>query len=385
MDETTSRPIELHALRVAIIHHWLVTQRGGEHVLAALCEIFPNADIFTHVYDPASISPAIRQRRVNTSFIQKLPFSRRFYQRYLPLMPLAIEQADLRGYDLVISNESGPVKGVITPPETLHVCYCLTPMRYLWGMQSEYTAKSSRLVRGIFSLIAHYVRLWDYAAAARVDEFVGISRTVSRRIWKCYRRAAPVIWPPVDCDAFPVTERQSDYYLVAGQLVAYKRAQLAVQACNQLQRKLVVIGAGEELKHLRKLAGPTVSVLGSQTSDVLRSHFAGCRALIFPGEEDFGIVPVEAMASGAPVIALRKGGALDTVKENETGVFFDEPVVDDLVDAIRRFEAMEGSFDARRISAHARKFDKSEFKRRFGSFVLGALQAHRQAAPAIYD
>ena len=385
MDEATSLPSGLNTLRVAIIHHWLVTQRGGEHVLAALCEIFPRADVFTHVYNPASISQTIRQKRVWTSFIQNLPFSKRLYQRYLPFMPLAIEQADLRGYDLVISNESGPVKGVITPPETLHICYCLTPMRYLWGMQSDYTAKSSWLVRGVFSLVAHYLRLWDYAAAARVDEFVGISRTVSRRIWKCYRRVAPVIWPPVDCDAFPVTERRSDYYLVAGQLVTYKRAELAVLACNKLQRKLVLIGSGEELKRLRKLAGPTVSVLGAQPFDVLRSHFAGCRALIFPGEEDFGIVPVEAMASGAPVIALRKGGALDTVEENETGVFFDEPTVDELIDAIRRFEVMEETFNAERISAHARKFDKSEFKRRFRSFVLGALQAHKEAAPTIYD
>lgn len=351
------------ALRVAIIHHWLVTMRGGERVVEALCEMYPDAEIFTHVYNPDRVSETIRRHKVHTSFIDRLPRARKFYQWYLPLMPMALERFDLRDFDLVISSDAGPVKGVVTSPDTPHVCYCHAPMRYIWGMEAEYLANAKRSARVAFPFIAHYMRLWDYAAASRVDEFVANSTAVARRIRKFYRRSAEVIPPPIDCDAFAPAPSE-DFYLLAGQLVAYKRPEVAIEACNRTGRKLVVIGEGERLASMRQLAGPTVTVLGAQPYAVLRDHYSRCRALLFPGEEDFGMVPVEAMASGKPVIALGKGGALDTVVDGVTGVLFGRSTPDALIAAIERFETIESGFDPVRIAAHARTFDRSVFKRR---------------------
>ena len=348
-------------MRVALIHYWLVKSRGGEKVLDALCEMFPEADIFTHVYDPAAVSETIRRHTIHTTFIQKLPWAIRHYQKYLPLMPLALESLDLRGYDLVISSESGPAKGVLVSPETLHVCYCHTPMRYIWDLYHDYLASAGWFTRLLMPSLVHYLRLWDVLSANRVDQFIANSSTVAHRIQRHYRRPSRIIHPPVDVDAFAPAAQTDDFYLLVGQLVPYKRADLAVEAFNRLGRKLVVIGDGEQLKALRAQAGPTVSILGPQSFAVLRDHYARCRALVFPGEEDFGIVPVEAMASGRPVIALRKGGALDTVVEGLSGLFFDEPEPQSLMDAVLRFEAEEFRFDSAAIIAHARQFDRSRF------------------------
>lgn len=359
-------------LRVAIVHHWLVTMRGGERVVEALCEMYPGAEIFTHVYNPDRVSDTIRAHKVHTSFINRLPRARRLYQWYLPLMPLALERFDLREFDLVISSDAGPVKGVLTSPDTLHVCYCHAPMRYIWGMQSEYLANAKWLARIAFPIIAHYVRLWDFAAAARVDRFVANSTAVARRIRKFYRSPADVIPPPIDCAAFSPGPAE-DFYLLAGQLVAYKRPEVAIEACNRTGRKLVVIGEGERLASMRQLAGPTVTVLGAQPQSVLRDHYSRCRALLFPGEEDFGMVPVEAMASGKPVIALGKGGALDTVIDGVTGVLFRNPTPESLIAAIERFEASESDFSPARITAHAHSFDRSIFKRRMQAVINACL------------
>ncbi|HLN24231.1 MAG TPA: glycosyltransferase [Patescibacteria group bacterium] len=348
-------------MRVALIHYWLVKSRGGEKVLDALCELFPDADIFTHVYDPAAVSETIRRHTVHTTFIHKLPGAIRHYQTYLPLMPLALEALDLRAYDLVISSESGPAKGVLVSPETLHVCYCHTPMRYIWDLYHDYRASAGPLTRLLMPPLVHYLRLWDVVSANRVDQFIANSSAVARRIQRHYRRPSRIIHPPVDVDAFVPVAQPDDFYLVVGQLVPYKRAELAVEAFNRLGRKLVVIGDGPQLKALRAQAGPMVSILGPQPFSVLRDHYARCRALVFPGEEDFGIVPVEAMASGRPVIALRKGGALDTVVEGLSGLFFDRPEPQSLMDAVIRFEAAEHDFDSAAIVAHARQFDRSRF------------------------
>ena len=242
-------------LRVAIIHHWLVTMRGGERVVEALCEMYPGAEIFTHVYNPDRVSATIRAHKVHTSFINRLPRARRFYQWYLPFMPFALERFDLREFDLVISSDAGPVKGVVTSTDTLHVCYCHSPMRYIWGMEAEYLQGAKWPARMAFPLIAHYVRLWDFAAAARVDKFVSNSAVVARRIRKVYRRSADVIPPPIDCAAFAPGPAE-DFYLLAGQLVAYKRPEVAIEACNRTGRRLVVIGEGERLASMRQLAGP---------------------------------------------------------------------------------------------------------------------------------
>ena len=348
-------------MKVAIVHYWLVGMRGGEKVVEALCGMFPQADIFTHVYVPDAVSEDIRGHRVTTSFIGRLPAAARLYKRYLPLMPLALEQLDLRGYDLVISSESGPAKGVIPPPSARHLCYCHSPMRYLWNMYHEYREGAGRLTRLMMPPLAHYLRQWDTVSASRVDRYVANSHAVAARVRRYYGRDAEVVWPPVDVGAFaPVDARErGDYMLMVGELVAYKRPDLAVEAFNRMRRKLVVIGGGEMLGRLRALAGPTVTILGPQPFCALQHHYARCQALIFPGEEDFGIVPVEAMASGRPVIAYGRGGATETVVPNLSGVLFGEQSIDSLVGAVEGFR--DADFDPGAIVAHAGKFSRDVF------------------------
>lgn len=363
-------------MKVALVHYWLVSRRGGEQVLEALCGLFPEADIYTHVLDPAVLSPVLQRHRIRTTFINRLPAARRLYRHYLPLMPLALEQLDLRDYDLVISVESGPAKGVIVRPDALHICYCLSPMRYLWDLYPDYLAGAGWLKRRLMPWPMHRLRQWDRLAADRVDHFIAISRFVARRIEKYYRRSAAVIHPPVATERWRIdpAPRRETFYLIAGQLVAYKRVDLAVEACNRLRRPLVIIGEGEELPRLRRLAGPTVELLGRQPDLVLRDHYARCRALLFPGVEDFGLVPVEAMAAGAPVIALRAGGALETVIENETGLFFDQPTVESLVQAIVSFEQHATFFSREHLWQHARRFDTEVFAERMTATVDALLR-----------
>lgn len=380
-------------MRVAIVHYWFVSRRGGERVVEALCELFPQADLFALVADLKTLSPELQKHELTTSFLQKLPGSRKWHRHLLPLYPLAVEQFDLRGYDLVISSESGPAKGVLTAPDTCHICYCHTPMRYVWNFYQEYKNGSGLgpVRRLAYGLTAHYVRLWDQASAARVDYFAASSRNVAARIKKYYRREAEVIHPPVDVGGAPLSGNIEDYYLVVGQLVNYKRVDLAVEACNKLGRALRVVGVGEEYKRLRRMAGKTVSFLGALSDEELRKQYAQCRALLFPGEEDFGMVPVEAQASGRPVIAFGKGGARETiigahqdelaVPERSTGVFFENPNANSLVDAIRDFEAVEHRFSPSFIREHVEQFDKKHFLRRMGSFVAEKLEAYREPSP----
>jgi glycosyltransferase involved in cell wall biosynthesis len=351
-------------MKVAIIHYWLVGMRGGEKVLEALCNMFPQADIFTHVYVPDAVSETIRQHRVSTTFISSLPRASRLYKRYLPLMPLALEQLDLRGYDLIVSSEAGPAKGIIPPPSALHLCYCHSPMRYIWNMFHDYR---------------------DAGSVVRVDRFVANSDTVAARIRRYYGRAAEVVWPPVDTEAFkPVPDRErSDYMLMVGELVAYKRPELAVEAFNQMRAKLVVIGGGEMLDLIRRRAGPTVTVLGPRPFEDLRHYYARCQALIFPGEEDFGIVPVEAMASGRPVIAYGSGGATETVIPKVTGLLFKEQTVEALVDAVEQFRAID--FDPQKIAAHARQFSRQRFVTQMTAQFDRLLAGRRDSEPAHRD
>jgi len=363
----------LKAVRVALIHYWLVSIRGGEKVLEALCEIFPEADIFTHVCDRSVLSQTLARHRIRTSFIQRLPNARRWYQKYLPLMPLALEQLDLRGYDLVISSESGPAKGVIVAPGAVHVCYCHSPMRYAWDQYHAYLERAGIMTRALAPPLLHYMRAWDLQSASRVDHFIANSRFVARRIRQYYRRDALVIAPPVDTRNFYVSDAIGDYYLMIGQLVPYKRPDLAIGAFNQMGRKLVVIGEGPEMNALRRKAGPNIEFLGWRPQQEVRDHYARCRALVFPGTEDFGLVPVEAMASGRPVIALRRGGALETVVENETGVFFDEETPEALAAAVYRLEATEGQYSPSAIARHARQFDRSVFKERVSGAIRGFI------------
>jgi glycosyltransferase involved in cell wall biosynthesis len=352
-------------MRVAIVHYWLLNMRGGEAVVEALCRLLPEADLFTLFYDPERVSSAIRSHKVTASFLN--PF-RRQYRSLLPLMPLALEHFDLRGYDLVISSESGPAKGVLVPSTARHVCYCHTPMRYLWELYPaylhEWTASSWK--RALMAPLANYLRVWDYAAAARVDEFVANSQNVRRRIWKTYRREAQVIYPPAAVETFYWKPAQ-DYYLIVSELVPYKRIDIAVRAFSKTGRKLRVAGDGPEFGNLKSLARPNVEFCGRVSNQELRELYAHCAALIVPGEEDFGITPVEALASGKPVIALERGGVLESVpaKNPLGGVFYQS----DLEQALDRFEKIRSRFSPVELQAYAAKFSENKFAAQMRSLL----------------
>lgn len=328
-------------MKVALVHYWLVGMRGGERVLESLCRMFPEADIYTHVLDRNAISKVIARHNIRTTFISSLPAPRNMYQKYLPLMPLALESLDMSQYDLIISNEAGPAKGIIPGPDCVHICYCCSPMRYIWDQYHVYRHNAGFFTRFVMPPLAHYLRMWDVSSSSRVDKFLADSHHVANRITKFYRRDAEVVYPPVAVAEFePASiEELGDYYLWAGQLVRYKRPDIAIEAFRRTGKKLVVIGEGEERKSLEKLSGDNIKFLGSTPFSELKRHFARCRALIFPGEEDFGIVPVEVQAAGRPVIAYGKGGALDTVVDGKTGILFPDSTVEGLIAAIDRFEA----------------------------------------------
>lgn len=372
-------------LRVAIVHYYLLGYAGGEGVVSALLEMFPQADIFTLVAKE-ELRARFAPHRVTTSFLQRVPGSHRFHRHLLLLCPFALEQFDLRGYDLVISSESGPAKGVITSTRTLHINYCHSPMRYIWDMYHEYAnGKDMRgLTRLVFKAVAHYMRMWDLASASRVDYFIANSNYIAGRIRKFYRRDSAVIYPPVDVPTGYLSDRIADYYLVVGRLVDYKRVDLAVEACNSLRRPLRVVGVGPQYRRLKRLAGPTIEFLGELTEAQKNEEYAHCRALLFPGEEDFGIVPVEAHSFGRPVIAYGRGGALETVRgpfvgeeamdSSCDGVFFAEQTTESVVDAIRAFEASEQTFSPAAIARSAVRFSTDRFKREMVDFVAAHVE-----------
>jgi glycosyltransferase involved in cell wall biosynthesis len=347
--------------RVAIVHYWLVGMRGGERVLERLLRLFPEADIFTHVYDPAAVSALIRSHRVTTSFIQKLPGATRHYQKYLPLMPMALEQFDLRGYDLVISSEAGPAKGVIAAPDALHLCYCHSPMRYLWDHYHDYAASSGRAARIVMPWAFHRMRQWDVSSAARVDRFIANSSFIQRRIQRVWARSSAVVHPPVDVSLYQPTRDVGAHYLWVGQMTAYKRADITVDAFNRLGLPLLMIGTGEQEAQLRRRAGPNIRIVSRLPFDQLRAAYAQCRALIFTAEEDFGIVPVEAMAAGRPVLAYAGGGTRDSVVPGTTGLLFSPQTADGLIDGVAAMEEWLPDFDPAAAIAQARRFSPEAF------------------------
>ena len=382
----------LQKLRVAIVHYWFVSHRGGERVVEAMAGMFPQADLFSLVADPGAIPQSLRSRSIKTSFLQSFPGSTRWHRHFLLLHPLALEQFDLSDYDLVLSSESGPAKGVLTRAETCHVCYCHSPMRYLWDFYHRYRngAAVGRLSRPFFTLASHYLRMWDAASADRVDYFVANSRNVASRVRKHYRRDATVIYPPVNVAAGYLADKIEDFYLAVGHLVDYKRIDLAIAACNRLGRKLHVVGDGEQYARLRKLAGPSIQFCGSLSDKDLREQYAHCRALLFPCEEDFGIVPVEALSFGRPVIAYERGGALETVKgfstgckdgpENSTGVLFREQSVNALVEAIQQFEEIEHRFRPFFIKQQAARFAPEYFRDSLSVFLAQKWEEFRNGS-----
>ena len=358
--------------KVAIIYHWLVALRGGERVLERMIDLFPQADIFTHVYRPDKVSDKINAQKVRTTFIDRLPRSESMYKKYLPLMPSALEQLDLRGYDLVISTETGPTKGVIAPPNSRHVCYVCTPMRYLWDHYADYRESSGLLSRIAMSLTFPTLRRWDVTSAARVDSFMADSSFVQKRIEKYWRRESEVVHPPVSVDDFSRAPEVSDRYLWVSQMIRYKRPDIAIDAFNASGKPLLMIGNGDIFDAMRKRAGPNIEMVRRMDFPDLCRAYAEAKALVFTPEEDFGIVPVESMASGRPVIAFGTGGARDTVVDGETGLFFDRHDAASLQDAIERFEAWLPTFSPDAAEAHARKFAPELFDRRFLEHVLKA-------------
>lgn len=368
-------------MKTALVHYWLNNMRGGENVLAEFCRMFPDADIFTHSWEPTQVDGVFSRHRVTESFIARLPLGRRLCRAYLPLMGRALKNLDMSPYDFILSSESGPAKGVLKRHGALHVCYCHTPMRYIWDMYEDYYQAAGLAGKAAMRFFRDRLRCYDLWSAEGVDHFIANSRFVAERIRRIYGRSAEVVYPPVDVDFFSESvpddgERAEGippgepYYIFVGQLVSYKAPDLAVEACCRMNRRLIVVGGGVMASSLRRMASENVLFVGSLSREPLRRLYAGARALLFPGVEDFGIVPVEAQAAGCPVIALGQGGALETVRDGETGIFFHEQSVDSLCGAMERFEGMR--FDRRRIQEAVVSFSTEKFHSRIRE-ALGRL------------
>jgi len=382
-------------LKVALVHDWLVSMRGGERCFEVLCELFPDADVFTLVHRKGQVSPVIEKHPIRTSFIQRLPLSSTRYQYYLSFFPLAITSFDFHEYDLIVSSSHCVAKGLHVPDNVCHVSYVYTPMRYIWDQFDAYFSDSRAgwLTRTVMGVLRRPLQRWDVSSNAGVYRFIAISKHVAQRIKSYWGRESTVLYPPVDWQSFTASDRDEGFYLLVSALVPYKRVDLAIQAANRMKLPLKIIGVGQDEHRLRQLAGPTVEMLGWQPDSEIRHHYARCKALLFPGEEDFGIVPLEAMACGKPVIAYAKGGALETVvsvvprepsvakgeavgmptrageEQYSTGVFFDEQKPDSLVEAIELFECHRNRFDPEKIRAHVEPFDRKYFKERMRQMI----------------
>ena len=364
-------------MKVALVHDWLVTYAGAERVLEQMLAVYPDADLFSLIdFVPEQERAFLGGRQVRTSFLQRLPGIRRHYRSFLPLMPLAIEQFDLSGYDLVLSSSHAVAKGVLTGPDQLHVCMCYSPIRYAWDMQHQYLRESGLDgVKGIPARwLLHRIREWDYRTANGVDDFIAISHFIARRIWKVYRREATVIYPPVDVDSFTPEGAREDFYVTASRMVPYKRIGLIVEAFAAMpDRRLIVIGDGPEASRIRARGGPNVQFLGHQPFEVLRDYLRRARAFVFAAEEDFGIAPLEAQACGTPVIAYGKGGVLETIpgltSSAPTGVLYDQQTPEALRLAVATFEAEMRRFTPEICRQNALRFSPARFRRELAQHV----------------
>ena len=368
----------LKNLRVALVCDWLTTFGGAEKVILALHELFPHAPIYTSIYNRDQV-PGFEKAMIFTSYLQNLPFAKKHHQLYLGFMPHAFERFDLSNYDLVISSSHCCAKGIITKPNTLHVCYCHSPMRYLWENSHRYIQEyeANRLVKTIAPFFLHKIRLWDRLSADRVDEFIANSHHIQQRIQKYYRRPSTVIYPFVDMKKFERIESNSkreNFFLAVGRLTPYKKFDLVIDTFNQLKLPLKIVGKGVAFKRFQQMAGSTVELLGHVSDEQLLQLYSKAKALIFPQVEDFGIVPLEAMAAGCPVIAYRKGGAVETVVEKKTGIFFDEQNVASLRAALEKFDTM--NLSSKVIIDHARTFDKSVFQKKMIEFLEKKWHEH---------
>lgn len=367
-------------MKVALVHDWLTGMRGGEKCLECLCELFPNADLYTLIHTKKNCSKTIEGMNIIASFVDRIPGKNRYYRHMLPIFPVAIERFILKDYDLILSSSHCVAKGIIPGPDSLHISYIHSPMRYVWDMYEDYFGadRINKIAGAAIPFIATYLRAWDVASSARVDHFIANSHHVARRIKKYYRRNARVIHPPVDLDRFKIADETDDYYLMVSAFAPYKRVDLAIDAFNHLGYRLKIVGTGQEEGRLKKIAGQNIEFLGWQSDDAIIDLYSKCKAFIFPGEEDFGITPLEAMASGRPVIAYAKGGALETIKglndENPTGVFFEEQSREALVSAIKEFEDNMERFSPLKIRAHASGWNRDRFKNEIMDAVSGFLK-----------
>lgn len=378
---------KLSSLRVALVHDWLTGMRGGEKCLEVFCELFPQADIYTLLHIKGAVSPIIEKHRIRTSWIQKFPGVDEKYRNYLPFFPLAIKSFSLRGYDLVLSSSHCVAKGIGVPVGALHIAYIHTPMRYVWDMYEVYFGKDSTAgwpAKKLMPLLAPSLRRWDIRSNHGVHFFLANSDHVRRRIMNCYGRPSEVIFPPVETGAFEISDQSQDYYLIVSALAPYKRIDLAVRAFNRLEKPLVIVGTGPNKEELQKISGKTITWLGWQDEAQLKKLFSRCRALIFPGEEDAGITPLEAQASGRPVVAFGRGGALETVvpledylegrKDFFSGILFQEQTESSLLEAVERLEKHDHLLNPDKIRDHALQFDREIFKDRILRTILQKLK-----------
>lgn len=369
------REINSRDLKIAIIHYYLISVRGGERAFHTLAQTFPTADLYAVVHDPASQPEWLVKRGVRTSFVNKIPGSKRYFRQFFMFYPFGVEEFDFSNYDLVISSSAGFTHGALTGPSTCHICYCYNTFRYAWNWYHEFMAPKGRLSRALLTPLLSWVRTWDVAAAQRVDYFSAISQVTHDRIKKYYRRESEIIYPPVNTSRFSFSTEQDDYYLIVSELVPYKKTDIAVQAFNKLGKKLIVVGDGPDAGKLRAMAGPNISFLGRVPDAQLQELNSRCRAFIFMPYEDFGMTPIEANAAGRPVLAYGAGGALETVVDGKTGIFFPEQTVDALIEAVNRFEHTQ--FDPYALQAHARTFDTVVFQEKIRAFVRAKLDEHR--------
>ncbi|MGE3062539.1 MAG: glycosyltransferase [bacterium] len=363
-------------MKTAIIHDYLNQYGGAERVLETLLEIYPDADVFTLLYDKNSMPDTINKANIKKSFLSKFPFSKFYYEYLLPFYPIAVESFDTRKYDLVISNSSAWSKGVITNVNTCHIVYCLNPMRFVWDSYFS-VIKKNAVVSRVLRIILHHIRLWDEVSAKRGYKYIAISENVSHRIKKHYEINAEIINPPVDTDFFAPAplKRQEEYYLIVSRLKAYKRIELAIETFNDLKKPLLIIGDGSHYNHLKSIAGKNIQFLRELSDEKLLSYYQRCKAVIFPQIEDFGIVPLEAQACGKPVIAFKSGGALETIEDKKTGIFFGEQTKESLKAAVAEFE--KTAFNSDEIRAHSLSFSKSVFKKRFKERIADIYDEYR--------
>jgi glycosyltransferase involved in cell wall biosynthesis len=363
-------------MKVALVHDWLTGMRGGEKCLEVLCELFPDAPIYTLIHNRGSMSPVIETKRIITSFIDRLPAKQKQYRKYLPLFPFAVAQFDLTGYDLVISTSHAVAKNIRVRKDAVHICYCFTPMRYVWDMYDQYfgKGKAGMMTRIAMMFIAPLLRWWDVKTSAHVTHFIAISEEVRGRIRRHYSREAEMIYPPVDTEQFQLSTDHDDYYLIVSALVPYKRVDLAVEAFNVSGKRLIIAGTGPESGSLKILSKPNIEFLGWQSDEQLAQVYARCTALIFPGVEDFGIVPLEAQASGKPVIAFGQGGALETIVEGKTGIFFHQQTAQSLLEAVQKSTLIK--FNSVSIRQHSLQFSRTVFKQKIKESIEAKVRQH---------